>query len=374
MVGQYPYATAQLDELRNHIDSKGDKVVELLLEHYSEAALHEIFRTINRHVHLNDFPEFLNEYLDDMGRLPKWVDMDKIQYAQQLFFEYGRDICLTLLCRSLPMCYICANGAEVLDSTARLIDHPQKPEYTRRLLETLQFFINICSDPNFMDPLGSAQSSIKRVRLIHAAIRKYIKETIDWPKERGLPINQEDELMTIGAFSIQVIFGLERIGIHWGKKEKESWCHLWTAVGYQMGIEEKYLPGNFEQFREMSENIYRSQSKYSESGIALVSSVTTFMSSILPYHLLDNFAYATVKHMNSPEYHGIMGLTKKHPFWDWLIPKLMKDTLAVDQTLVNSSWLLKKIVERINHWLFNDLAQRVLKGEQYFYIPNSLKQ
>lgn len=371
----YRYTTEQLDALRDRTDPLAEHIVDELKEHYQLDQINFLFRQIPQHLAKNDFPLFLATYISDIGDLPSWIDLDKIHKGQEVFWDYGREVILALLCRSLPMSYICGNGAKVLTTTTRLIDIPKNPKFTRRLLETLQFVVNICSDDSSMDKLGKGLICIKKVRLIHATIRRFIKQAGDWPSEElGEPINQEDLLITMCSFNIEVVKGLARMGIHLEAEQREAWSHLWFVVGYLLGIEEKMLPQSFAACEELSQRILVSQAAKTEEGQLLVASCVTFLAEITPIPFIGHsFSYATFKAINDPQYHEMMGLSEKHRYWDWLLPKLLRTTLGIDQKLEKRSPIFHTIIHFINKWLITGLLKIVMRDEKYFYLPESLK-
>lgn len=374
MKSNYPYNAKELNAFRRTTDKVGEDIISKLLSHYEMDEIDKLFRMIPSHIKNNDFPDFLSKDLDQLGSLPNWIDHQKIKNAQNIFWSYGREILLALLFRSLPMCYICANGAKVLKITGRLIDKNDNPNYERRLLETLQFVINICSEETGFEKNGLALTTIKRVRLIHATIRRYIHENIEWPsEERGEPINMEDELITISAFSIEVIHALSHMGIYLSESEKNDWCHLWACTGYLLGIEEKLLPKGYNECLEMRNNILSTQMKPSVAGNELVLSCVTFMTDLLPLKILHSLSYATMKYLNDEPYRTVMGLNQKHWFWDWAIPKIMNKTLGIDQRLEKKSPIWLFIIKKTNHWLLTELVKKKFPHGSYFYLPKSLK-
>jgi hypothetical protein len=372
-MAHYPLSTAQLDALRDRTDPAAETVVNKLFAHYGLERANFLFRHISQYEYQGQIPEFMRDFLEDPGALPDWVDPEKIQQGREVFQNYGREVILALLCRSLPMCYICENGAHVLTTTARLIDIPKNPNYARRLLETFQFVINVC-EGDLLEWGGKSVISIRKVRLIHATIRRYIRENMDWPAaEYGEPINQEDQLITLSAFSLEVVKALDKMGIRLSEQEREGWLQLWRLTGYLLGIEERLLPQNFKACEEMSEKILSSQARKSEGGQLLCHSCMEFMSRLLPISLLRPFSYSVFKYMNDEAYRGMMGFDRKHWLWDRVMPRLMKSTLGVDQKWERRSPLLKAVIRFMNRLLINGLSKIVMKNEKYFYLPASLK-
>ncbi|KAG6553045.1 hypothetical protein Mapa_005382 [Marchantia paleacea] len=122
------------------------------------------------------------------------------------------------------------------------------PDHTyRRLFETLQFVIYCMKDTEALRCVtGVGWQSTIRVRLLHTQVRlRILSLAHSHPnyysvEENGIPINQEDSMSTLCAFSICVIMGMERMGIRLTREEVNAYLHLWRLIGYYMGI----LPRN----------------------------------------------------------------------------------------------------------------------------------
>lgn len=371
-MSRYPFTTPQLDGYRHHTDPVAEALVDRLFEHYKVVEIHRLFRHLSAYEKHATAPEYLKNFVEHPGKLPDWIDPAKINRGREVFGDYGREIILALLCRSLPMCYICAKGAHVLTTTTRMMDIPRSPDYTRRLLETLQFVINV-STSDILEPGSPGIIAIRKVRLIHATIRRYIRESMDWPVEMGAPINQEDQLITMSGFGLEVIKALAKMGIQLTDEEREGWCHLWFATGYLLGIEEPLIPNDYNAFEEMSECILASQARKSDDGLRLSLSCVEFMSELLPHRILFPFSYATFRHLNDDPWREMMGFSQRHRFWDWFIPRMMKLTLGIDQKLERRSKAGRFLIRLLNSWLIKGLSKKVMKDEKYFYLPDTLK-
>lgn len=369
----YPFTTPQLDGYRRHTDPAAEALVNRLFDHYRVQEIHRLFRHITAYEKHATAPGYLKDFVELPGILPDWIDPSKILRGREVFSDYGREIILALLCRSLPMCYICAHGAHVLATTTRLMDIPKSPDYSRRLLETLQFVINV-STTDILEPGSPGIIAIRKVRLIHATIRRFIHEKVQWDeKALGAPINQEDMLITMSGFGLEVIRALAKMGIHLSEEEKEAWSHLWFATGCLLGVEEQLIPNDYRAFEQMSECILTSQARRSDDGVRLSMSCVEFMSGLLPHRLLFPFSYATFRYLNDDPWREMMGFEGRHRFWDWFIPRMMRSTLGVDQKIQKRSRIGKFLIQRMNGWLIKGLSKKVMKDEKYFYLPDSLK-
>ncbi len=102
---------------------------------------------------------------------------------------------------------------------------------------------------------GDGWQSAVRVRLLHANVRRRVLKMAERRKassspggqaiydveKNGMPINQEDLLGTLCAFSSAPLAMLQKIGITPTAQEREDYIALWRHVGFYMGIEPALL-------------------------------------------------------------------------------------------------------------------------------------
>ena len=125
-------------------------------------------------------------------------------------------------------------------------------------METAQFVVNVCI-PGGLESNGRGIITAQKVRLIHAAIRYYIKRH-DWPiEEYGEPINQQDMAGTLQSFSTLIIQGLEKMSIDLTLEEKEGYYHCWRVVGFIMGVEEELNPPTYLEGFALGQAILKDQ-------------------------------------------------------------------------------------------------------------------
>ena len=93
------------------------------------------------------------------------------------------------------------------------------------------------------DGLGFARTV--RVRMIHAFVRRHIREHVAWDAEDlGLPINQADLAYTVVEFSYLPIRAMRRLGVHFSAEELAGMYALWRYMGYLIGVDERVLVTN----------------------------------------------------------------------------------------------------------------------------------
>jgi len=110
----------------------------------------------------------------------------------------------------------------------------------RRLFETMQMVLDTMND---MTPLsGPGFYSVIRVRMLHSQVRVRLLRSEKYDTEsHGVPINQEDLLATLGAFSVACIWGMQRMGIYISPDDREAYILAWKHIGYYMGIQPDLL-------------------------------------------------------------------------------------------------------------------------------------
>src|SRR5271163_2851293 len=165
----------------------------------------------------------------------------------------------------------------------------------RRLFETTQMILDAMTDLTPSSGIGFR--SVLGVRMLHSHVRiRLLNSTTYDTKHFGIPINQEDLLATLGAFSVACIWSMERMKIYISQEDRESYIATWKYIGYYMGIQPIYLNRYF--------STYRSAEKFLLSTIAhLLEPVEGKPSGLLPLQLLNGIANRPL-YGGSLEYHA----------------------------------------------------------------------
>jgi hypothetical protein len=208
----------------------------------------------------------VEDYFVKTRQLPDWAEPFKLMVAADVFKQYGPKILLLLLCKSLPLCYSCWRGAKVLYRTGRLRVHDGSLDsFTRRLMETAQFVVNMLTLNSFEHD-GTAIVSIQKVRLMHAIIRYHALQH-RWDVENyGVPINQQDLVGTLLSFGVVIIDGLKQLDIELTPEESEAYLHLWKVVGHMIGVDDDLNSEDEESGRFLMNAILEQQAGRSPDG------------------------------------------------------------------------------------------------------------
>lgn len=267
-----------LEEKRNHTDPVADQVVATIMKKNELAQVNHLF---NLFVDDNDqlpdtSPQEIKDYFAQTAILPAWADPDLIALGQQVYIRHGVWISLLLSYKSLPECYACAKGAEVLFHTARLNEHHGSLNaYSRRIAETAQF-VFYAMKPGGLSSGGSGLRAAQKVRLIHAIIRYYLKQKSWDVATFNEPINQQDMAGTLMSFSALVLEGMEQLGIVLEPVEKEAYVHCWRVVGHIVGLHPDLIPENAADALKLGHAILDNQIAASEHSKALMKSLLDF--------------------------------------------------------------------------------------------------
>jgi hypothetical protein len=257
---------AFLDGLRQFGDAAADRcAVELSKTDNSAAVARAVFGRMTKNDERlpADAPAALRDFFSQtypwcdrcrQPALPSWVDRDRVIRGQTVFMERLVPSVLVLLCKSLPEGYAAAGATKILNISGELLAHTY-----HRLMGTLQLLVNVSSPQSFERP-GVALLNAQQMRLLHAGVRSNVAPKVldrrggagsyeAYLAQYGVPINQEDLLATIMAFSLLVVRGLRKLHVPLTDAEAEDFYYVWRVFAHLMGIhppddpaDESHLP------------------------------------------------------------------------------------------------------------------------------------
>lgn len=373
-----PLSDIDLQKFRLKTDPVADKVIEEIISTSGVESINTLFSQLrdNTDIPKSDMPEAVKTYFEQTKTLPNWIDQAKIKIGQAVFAEHGPQISLSLLCKSLPEAYACANGAKVLYATGRMTERNGSLDvFTRRLMETAQFVVNVCS-PGGLDPEGNGIITAQKVRLIHAAIRFYIKHhDRNWSTNQyGEPINQQDMAGTLQSFSTLIIEGLERMKLDLTEEQKEGYYHCWRVIGFIMGVEDELNPPTYSEGYALGQTILKSQIAPSKEGVALTKAVCDFMGSMLPGAIYKDIPEIIIRFLVKDDIADDLGLEKHNTLKSKLVPELLDELFLTMDKVENASHFMKKLIEHMNLFLLQHMLTHFNENKKVrFYIPPNLR-
>jgi hypothetical protein len=268
-----------LDQARGEGDPIADAVITELFRQGDITAVNELMRTlvVNDGLPSDRLPAIVCEYLTRTEAAPD-IESTQMRLAQEVFGVLGPEILAVLGFYSLPADYAAKKGVQVLYRTGRLITNP-----TRRVFETTQMVVDVMA-PGGLGPNGRGLRSAQKVRLMHAAVRHLLTHDPKhpWDPAFGTPVNQEDLAGTLMSFSFLVLDGLQRLGAELSPADRDAYFSAWMAVGRIMGIQDDFIPADFEQGRALTGLIHQRQIAESPEGVALAKALVEGYEGLMP--------------------------------------------------------------------------------------------
>ncbi len=384
-----------LKSMRTHTDPLADETVSAIIELGFEEKINAILVNLQRNEsfdpkQLSHLPasiqKIITTYFTESAHMPSWADQTLILQGQNVFREFGPEIFMLLNLKSLPMCYTCANGAQVLYDTGRLVEHHGRIDpLVRRLMETAQMVINVLQ-PGGLEPSGKGIITVQKVRLIHASIRHFLKSQkynpIGWDAQKlGEPINQEDLAGTLMSFSPLILSGLAQLNIKLSQEQTHAYSHCWQVFGHLIGLRDDLLSDDYETNWALAIAILKNQAATSEAGKALTDSCISFIQHMIPGNLFDEvpeymiwFFFQDIQEAVQKSLTKMIGIEDHHTLKDYLVLKFSKIIVStISHSEHNST--IEKLTGEFNKLMLQGCVQHYNDSKQVrFLIPPSLSQ
>ncbi|MCR6033173.1 DUF2236 domain-containing protein [Nocardioides sp. zg-579] len=185
-----------------------------------------------------DAPAPLRDFFAAVAQRPDWVDDDLLARGAEACRTFGHDAGLVLTHGSLLGGYRTAAALEPLARTGRLTGE----ETLRRIGETTAWWRAVTA-PAGLEPGAEGHRLALHVRVMHGFVNHHLEQDPTWEWDlRGVPINQYDQASTLGVFSTSFLLHLRLLGVRVPRRDAAAVMHLWSYVGWLMGVDEEWLP------------------------------------------------------------------------------------------------------------------------------------
>jgi hypothetical protein len=219
----------------------------------------------------DDTPEPVRAFLDTLSQRPDWVDDELLARGAEACRAFGMDAGLVLAYGSLLGGYRTAAALEPLVRTGRLAGG----ETLRRIQETSLWWRAVTA-PGGLAPGGEGFRITVHVRVMHALVNARLEAGPDWDRElRGVPINQYDQASTLGVFSTSFLLHLRLLGVRVSGADARAVMHLWSYVGWLMGVDEEWLPHTERRGRRLLYHFLANDPPPDANSTALASALIT---------------------------------------------------------------------------------------------------
>jgi hypothetical protein len=191
---------------------------------------------------------------------PDWVDDDLLEQGGAAARRIGGDGFDILAFGSLLGGYRSGGALQPLVRTGRIGE-----ETLKRVGETGQWWLAVTA-PGGMQRDGDGWKLSVHVRVMHAFVNYQLERDPGWDWDfRGVPINQFDRAGTIGSFSTSYLLQARALGVRIPSKDAAAIMHLWSYVGWLMGVDECWLPRTERAGRRVLGNVIAGFSRPEES-------------------------------------------------------------------------------------------------------------
>jgi hypothetical protein len=311
-----------LDSMRQTGDPDADAAIEQIYADGQEEHVRKALAGFDRNSDSipDDLPSRLREYFEKTAVLPDWSDPDRMERGNNILGQYQSYLPSTLLCSSLPMCYVCSDGVQVLYRSQRLTGRVY-----RRLVDTSQFLVDVLGEGG-LRPGGHGVRTAQKIRLLHATMRYHVSRQSDWDSAWGHPVNQEDIAVTLTSFSVVVPLGLQRLGIDLRDSDRDDYFHIWRVIGHILGVDPRLNPADFEAAQALNHKILDRQQSPSEAGRALTKALLDFIRETLPGSELVSLGPTLIRHLAGDDRADILDVPPRD--WTGLATSLALDAGA----------------------------------------------
>ncbi|HKH47051.1 MAG TPA: oxygenase MpaB family protein [Thermoanaerobaculia bacterium] len=368
-----------LDGLRRQGDPLADGAVERLIRERDISEVNRLFQMMRSDDQPlpPDLPAPLQELVDRTNALPAGVDLERVRRGEAVYMRHAFTGALVLLAKSLPEGYQAPCLTEILMISRDLARNPYD-----RLLGVLQMLVRVCSVHGF-EPAGAVILTAQKMRLLHAGIRTIVPRHRRHYEERyGVPVNHEDMLATLMAFSYLVIDGLRRLNVGLSDADAEDLYYLWQVFARMVGIHPvddpdstAYIPQDLAQAAEFYAAYARRhyvEAAHNPGGGILAQDNLKMLQDRIP-RLLGWLGLRTMPRiymwdLMGPATCGRLGIAPVagHSFLKWLLLKAVRSgQRAADH-------LPAKGVEAFSQLVFQGLINQQYGGQVEFLIPDSI--
>jgi hypothetical protein len=386
--------------MRQEADPLADETVQLL---YVRGATDEVNALWDVLLKNSDIPPAglqpeVYDYLAGSAELPSWAEPALIREGEAFFMRHGLYVLGSLLCASLPECYLMRRGVLVLAETQGLTAHTH-----RRLYETAQMVVNVMR-PGGLEPHGDRGQGIRaaqKVRLMHAAMRHLIlrppppRQELEalplglarsllgmrWDSQRlGLPINQMDMAYTLLTFSYVIARAVADLGAEVTDNERDACIHAWNVVGHILGVREELMAKDYESASRCFEQIKLLEAGSSEAGAALTVALQGWLTDtarasypgpILWHVVVKRLPYVITRQLIGDQAADDLGLRRPH-----FLERSAMTTLRLAERILARWW--QQLTGRFGAAVGQKLVEQLTKLEpqwnrDLFDLPDSLR-
>ncbi|MFI7616109.1 oxygenase MpaB family protein [Nonomuraea terrae] len=358
------YDDVFMDALRLKGDDLADATVAALFAEGQVGRFNTLMRwfTTSGQELPDGLPDAARDYLKATANPPDWVDWAMMEQARRFFIDNDVHISTALSFAAMPACYVVPHVARLLSATHSLA-YP-----SRRMAETGQFTVYLMR-PDAFEAGGRFLPAAQKVRLLHASIRRHLRETGGWPEP--VAICQEDMLGGLMMFSIQVLDALHRLRVRMTPQGAEAYYYAWKVVGAILGCDPAVIPADLGAAREFSDRYMVRHMGPSPEGVHLTGQLIDMYEQVVPGTLLDPVVPALIRFLIGDTAADWLRVPRSG--WDTTV-KLVPALLGVIEGLEDRGPWAAQLSDRLGRLVTQLELTSLTRGRVMHYaIPDELK-
>ena len=217
-------------------DSLGDDVMDEL----STMSRQDENRFITAGMHGNEdilaqAPGRLRDFFDEMKKPPGWLEPSVFDAGRRAFHDHS-DL-------FIPAFFLVTvqNASSLIAKSFHATGRVISGFGLRRIRQNTRHFIEIMLPGSLVDQGDGWRLSV-RIRLIHARLRKLIREGGGWNEEAwGAPISAAHQGLASANFSATMLSNAQKLGARMNEETRNSFMQIWRYASWLIGTPESLL-------------------------------------------------------------------------------------------------------------------------------------
>lgn len=301
----------------------------------------------------------LGELWEEVNTIPEWVDWEQIERGQDVFYRYGGPALTGLTYQSLLGGMGAARVVETLARTGGFSIQVAR----RRLFETTQHILQCTRSIESLKPGGEGHASSIRVRLLHAAVRQRIMKLANQRpsyynvKEWGVPVNDLDQIATIGTFSATLIWlSFPRQGLFLREQETTDYIALWRYIGYLLGTPTDFF-ATASKAKAVMESLLYYEVHPSEMSKLLANNIIRALEKQPPTYVSPDMLVASARWLNGNELGDALALPRVSYYYWALMTGQCLFFMAICYTYRSIPWLDRRKVSKLKKLFYTVIVE-----------------
>ncbi len=197
---------------------------------------------------LAEAPRLLHDFFDSLETLPEWFDPAILRGGYRAFHSYSDLFIPAFFVATLQ------NASTMIAKAFYASGRTMSGFGPRRVRQNTRHFIEIML-PGALDRQGDGWKLSVRIRLVHAQLRRLIRDQGNWDEEvYGTPLSAAHMALASANFSATTLRQAQRLGAEMDEEMRYGYMHAWRYASWLIGTPELFL---FEGDEEKTHELHR---------------------------------------------------------------------------------------------------------------------